>query len=129
MKYVREPGGFYYAEDEYGHREPVNMSLGTEAVDGIIEGFPIAFRIVVGLTKLIYTVFAKIRNIVMLEEDAERFRNLDSKVRVDFGSGFIGGFITVLALTLLWDIAVVEIVYSLVKSIIKPVMNLIKKNS
>lgn len=60
MKYVREPGGFYYAEDEYGHREPVNMSLGTEAVDGLIEGFPIAFRIVVGLTKLIYTVFAKI---------------------------------------------------------------------
>lgn len=128
-KLVREAGGFYYKEDGYGHREPVNVSLGTEVTDGLIEGFPIAFKISVVIFKFIWIVFAKLRNMLMLEEDAERFLNFDAKIRVNYGSGFIGGLMTILAISLLWDVAVIEIVYSLVKRIAIPIISLIKKSS
>lgn len=124
---IREAGGFYYEEDNYGQRKPVNVSLGTEVTDGLIEGFPIAFKISVAIFKFIYIVFAKIRNLVMLEEDKERFLNYDAKYRANFGSGFLGGLLSILAYTWLWDVAVFEIVYSLIKRIVRFITSLVKK--
>lgn len=116
---VREPGGFYYAVDDYGHREPVNMSTGVEAADALIYGAPIALKIVMYLTRMVYAMTVGIRNRVMVEEDVEKFAKLDAKMKMDFGGGIVGDFLYLCVIGLYWDIIVLEIIFSLGRRVVK----------
>lgn len=71
-KITREAGGFYYEQDAYGNKRPTQVSLGTEVTDGLIAGFPIAFkicwklnmalrRVLINLVKAIFTSLTKKR--------------------------------------------------------------------
>lgn len=115
----REPGGFYYKVDDYGHRESINMSLGVECTDAIIEGAPIAFKICLYLLRMIYAATVAIRNLVMVEEDACKFAEYDSKMKMDFGSGIVGSFLFLCVIGFYWDIVVIEIIYSIGRRICK----------
>jgi len=120
---IREPGGFYYAVDDYGHRETVNMSTGVEAADAMIYGAPIALKIYMYLLRIVYAATVGIRNWVMVEEDVEKFAKLDSKMKLDFGGGIVGGLLYFCFIELYWNVVVLEIVYSLGRRVI----NLLKK--
>lgn len=129
MRYVREAGGFYYSVDDYGHREPINMSLGIEAVDSIIEGLPIAMKISLLIFKFMYWVSLILRNLVVLPEDAGKWMAIDAKLRKSYGSGFIGSLIAIQMISFFIYFNAGVFIYSIGKHIVSAIKSICKSAS